>query len=149
MSYLKSFWASLLVFNASIVLVKISVTLMYRRIFVTRVMRITTTSMLVFLAAWGPANIIALAFICVPAENFWDLTPEGQSHCRPMLPIFLIVSVTNMVTDFFIFLIPLHSIKGLQLPLKQKLVLALALCLGFLYVDQPHPSLIFPSRPQL
>lgn len=129
----------MLVFNAALVLVKISVTLMYRRIFVTRVMRIVTTTTLVFLFAWGPASIFSLAFICVPAEKFWDLSAEGQSHCKPMLPIFLACSVTNMITDFFIFLVPLPSIWNLQLPLKQKIVLGFALCLGFLYVVTESP----------
>lgn len=133
-SQLQSFWSSMLVFNAALVLVKISVTLMYRRIFVTRIMRIVTTTTLVFLFAWGPASIFSLAFICVPAEKFWDLSPAGQAHCKPMLPIFLACSITNMITDFFIFLIPLPSIRGLQLPMKQKIVLGVALCLGFLYV---------------
>ncbi|KAM7200835.1 integral membrane protein [Naviculisporaceae sp. PSN 640] len=126
--YLITFYVSMLVYNASLVLVKISITLMYRRIFVTRIMRKVTLTTLIFLCAWGVAQTFALAMICMPARKFWDVTADG--YCQPMLPVFLAVAVTNMLSDFIIFLIPLPSIKTLQLPLRQKMILAFILCLG-------------------
>ncbi|KAK4208919.1 integral membrane protein [Rhypophila decipiens] len=131
-NYLVTFYASLLVYNASLLLVKISITLMYRRIFVTRIMRIVTVTTLVFLVAWGFAMEFSLAFICVPAKRFWDISANPEGFCHDFLKVFLAVAVTNMLTDFIIFLIPLPSIRTLQLPLKQKLALAFILCLGLL-----------------
>ncbi len=111
-------------------LVKISIVLMYRRIFVGVGMRRATLIALLVLIAWGIALIVSLAMICLPIEALWD--PTVQGHCMPFVPAFFAPAVINMVTDFSIFLLPLPAIKQLQLPLKQKIILSFILCLGLL-----------------
>ncbi|KAK3936525.1 integral membrane protein [Diplogelasinospora grovesii] len=130
--YLESFYASMLVYNAAIVTVKISIVLMYRRIFnVGKHMQRATLATLIFLCAWGVALVVTLSQVCIPARAFWE--PEnvpGGGKCMPLVPVFFVPAVINMITDFIIFLMPLPAIRQLQLPLKQKIILSLILCLG-------------------
>lgn len=91
-------------YNASLVLVKISIVLMYRRIFVSKAMKRATFVILVFLVMWGIALVSFLAMICLPIQALWDPTVQGQ--CMPFVPAFFAPACINMVTDFTIFLLP-------------------------------------------
>ncbi len=128
--YTQSFYASMLLYNASLVTVKISIVLMYRRIFVSPGMRRATLAALLFLVAWSVCVIVSLGMICVPIEKLWDDTVDGQ--CELFVPVFFATASINTATDLLIFALPLPAIWKLALPLKQKLIIALILCLGFL-----------------
>jgi len=104
---LQWFYSSILVYNASLVLVKISIVLMCRRIFVSSGMQKATLAAILFLLAWGVSCVIMLAMICVPAQKLWDPTVEGV--CMPFVPVFFAPACINMITDFAIFLLPRTS----------------------------------------
>lgn len=101
---------------------------MYRRIFVGTWIQRANLAALVFLTAWGITLITYLSMICLPIQRLWDPTVEG--HCIDFVPAFFAPAVINMITDFTIFVLPLPAIRQLQLPLRQKIILALILCLG-------------------
>ncbi|KAL1893538.1 hypothetical protein Sste5346_006368 [Sporothrix stenoceras] len=126
--YTKSFYSSILVYNAALVLVKVSIVLMYRRIFVGTWIQRANLASLIFLTAWGIALVTSLSMLCLPIQKLWDPTVEG--HCIDFVPAFFAPAVINMITDFTIFALPLPAIRQLQLPLRQKIILALILCLG-------------------
>lgn len=126
--YTKSFYSSILVYNAALVLVKVSIVLMYRRIFVGTWIQRANLASLVFLTAWGIALVTSLSMLCLPIQRLWDPTVDG--HCIDFVPAFFAPAVINMITDFTIFALPLPAIRQLQLPLRQKIILALILCLG-------------------
>ncbi|OAA61813.1 hypothetical protein SPI_04672 [Niveomyces insectorum RCEF 264] len=128
--YTEAFYSSILVYNAALVLVKASIVLMYRRIFVGRWIQLAIVIALVILSAWGVALIVSLSMLCLPIQRLWDPTVKG--HCIDFVPAFFAPAVINMITDFSIFLMPLPVIRQLQLPLRQKILLSLILCLGLL-----------------
>lgn len=101
---------------------------MYRRIFVGTWIQRANMASLVFLTAWGIALVTSLSMLCLPIQRLWDPTVEG--HCIDFVPAFFAPAVINMITDFTIFALPLPAIRQLQLPLRQKIILALILCLG-------------------
>jgi len=127
--YLQSFYSSILVYNAALVGVKISILFQYRRIFAGTRMQRATLIALFILGAWGIALVTSLAMICLPIQALWDPNVHGQ--CMPFLPAFFAPAVINMVTDFGIFILPLPAIKSLQLPLRQKIMLFCIFGLGF------------------
>ncbi len=105
--YQKSFYASVLVYNASLVLVKASIVLMYRRIFVGKWIQRAIVVALVILTAWGIAVVTSLAMMCLPIQRLWDPTVKG--HCIDFVPAFFAPAVINMITDFSIFVMPRMS----------------------------------------
>lgn len=100
----QAFYSSVLVYNASLVLVKISIVLMYRRIFVGVWMQRIILFFLVFLAAWGVTVVTSLSMLCLPIEKLWD--PSVDGHCIDFVPAFFAPALINMITDFSIFIMP-------------------------------------------
>lgn len=127
---MKSFYCSVVTYNVAICVVKISIMLQYRRIFSSSGVQKLTMIMLVFESCWAITLSVLLPLVCTPVAAFWDRSVEGT--CLNQLTIWYVMASVNLVTDFIIFSMPLPVIKSLQLPRKQKLMLTVVFCLGFL-----------------
>ncbi|PMD32586.1 hypothetical protein L207DRAFT_639887 [Hyaloscypha variabilis F] len=127
--YFKSLYASILVYNGALTVVKISILLQYRRIFTTPGMQRATKIGLLIICAWGVTVILMLSMICVPIVKFWDQPHPG--HCLPLLPAYYAPACINIVTDFGTWILPLPIIKSLQLPRRQRFMLMFIFGLGF------------------
>jgi len=128
--YLKSFYSSILVYNAALVLAKISIVVQIRRIFTGPRMKRATLIALLILCAWGIALVTSLSMLCLPITKLWY--PDSDGYCMPFLPAFFAPAVINMITDFGILILPLPAIKSLKLPMRQKIMLFCIFSLGFL-----------------
>ncbi|KAH8594252.1 hypothetical protein B0O99DRAFT_458955, partial [Bisporella sp. PMI_857] len=126
--YLKAFYASILLYNFALSLVKISILLQYRRIFTAPAMQKTCVFGLVVIICWAITQIFLNAMICIPVASFWDPTIQGK--CIPFLPIWFTYAIFNIITDFSIFILPFPAIKSLHLPQKQKIILFIIFALG-------------------
>jgi hypothetical protein len=68
-----------------ICVVKISILLQYRRIFVqSRIQRIILVFLVLF-GVWTIVSTLLLSLVCVPVAKFWEPTVEG--HCLDRLAI--------------------------------------------------------------
>jgi uncharacterized membrane protein len=110
--------------------VKISILLQYRRIFVGSVIQRLIQGLLVVFGAWTVVLTFLLTLVCVPVAKFWEPTVKG--HCLNELAIWYVVAGVNLVTDFTVCFMPLPVISHLHLPPRQKLMLAGVFCLGLL-----------------
>lgn len=128
--YMKSFYASIVVYNVATCVVKMSIMLQYRRIFTVTVMQRITLVGLLFEGVWAFTLSILLPLVCSPVASFWDTRLEGT--CLDQLAIWYVMASVNLVTDFVTFSLPLPVIKNLQLPRRQKYMLMGVFCLGFL-----------------
>ncbi|KAG4435113.1 hypothetical protein IFR05_009400 [Cadophora sp. M221] len=129
MPYLKTFYASILLYNFALAVVKVSILLQYRRIFTAPATQKACVVGLVVIVCWAITQIFLNAMICMPVASFWDPTIQGK--CIPFLPIWYTYAVVNIITDFSIFILPLPALKSLQLPKKQKIILFVIFGLGF------------------
>jgi hypothetical protein len=127
---MQSLYSSILVYNAALTLVKISILLQYRRIFTAPSMQRATTIGLVIIGAWGITVITMLSMLCVPIQAMWDHSVHGR--CLPLLPAYYAPACINIATDFGTWVLPLPIIKSLQLPKRQKVMLMFIFGLGFL-----------------
>jgi len=127
--YFKSLYSSILVYNAALTLVKISILLQYRRIFTTQSMQRATTIGLVIVGAWGITVVTMLSMLCVPIQALWDQSVHGR--CLPLIPSYYVPACINIATDFGTWVLPLPIIKSLQLPRRQKIMLMFIFGLGF------------------
>ncbi|KAH7333395.1 hypothetical protein BKA65DRAFT_403405 [Rhexocercosporidium sp. MPI-PUGE-AT-0058] len=126
--YLKTFYASILLYNFALAVVKVSILLQYRRIFTAPAMQKACVVGLVVIICWAITQIFLNAMICMPAASFWDPTVPGK--CIPFLPLWYTYAVVNIITDFSIFILPLPALKSLQLPKRQKIILFVIFGLG-------------------
>ncbi|ROT36767.1 hypothetical protein SODALDRAFT_340963 [Sodiomyces alkalinus F11] len=128
--YMKAFYSSIVVYNVSMCLVKISILLQYRRIFPVGMIQTITFYGIAFLVAWAVTLCFLLPMVCMPVEKFWDATIPGR--CLDSLAIWYVMASINVATDFIIFAMPLPVIRSLQLPRRQKLMLVGVFGLGLL-----------------
>ncbi|KAK7754475.1 hypothetical protein SLS62_003495 [Diatrype stigma] len=130
-SYMKAFYASIIIYSIGICLLKISILLQYRRIFSSvALMRKLTLVVLVFEGCWIVTVVALLALICIPVASFWDDRIEGK--CLNQLVVWYLNASVNLVTDLIVFSMPLPVINRLQLRRYQKNMLWGIFCLGFL-----------------
>jgi hypothetical protein len=125
------FYATIVLYNSSQSLVKISILLQYLRIFETTYMKRICYVALVISFAYATGSIGISLFPCTPVSALWDKSVSGK--CLPILPWWITSAILNIVTDFGIFILPLPILVHLQVRLRQKIVLLGVFMVGFWY----------------
>ncbi|EXK24145.1 hypothetical protein FOMG_19117 [Fusarium oxysporum f. sp. melonis 26406] len=129
-AYMKAFYASVIVYNVAMCLVKIGILQQYRRIFAIPILQALTFYGLVIMVAWTITIAFLNALICVPVAKFWNSTMPG--HCTDPLTVWYVMAGFNLVTDITVFCMPLPVIGSLNLPRRQKIMLLAIFSIGFL-----------------
>ncbi|RKK19856.1 hypothetical protein BFJ65_g6568 [Fusarium oxysporum f. sp. cepae] len=129
-AYMKAFYASVIVYNVAMCLVKIGILLQYRRVFAIPTLQALTFYGLVIMVAWTITIAFLNTLICVPVAKFWNSTLDG--HCTDPLTVWYVMAGFNLVTDITVFCMPLPVIGSLNLPRKQKIMLLAIFSIGFL-----------------
>ncbi|KAF7514541.1 hypothetical protein G7054_g15224 [Neopestalotiopsis clavispora] len=75
--------------------IKLSILLLYRRIFVTRLVKVGSLILSVFVILWGIAFIIVCIFDCKPIHGYWDLSVP--SKCLDQGDFYIGFAVPNML----------------------------------------------------
>jgi hypothetical protein len=109
-------------------------------VFAVPVFRKVVIATAVFVFCWGIGITVTLALVCRPIQAFWDLEIKGT--CLDLATFTYFTNISNLVTDFWIFLMPVPVIWHLQLQTKKKLLLSLIFCIGLAYV---LPSIVLIS----
>lgn len=124
-------------------MIKISILLLYVRVFQSTWLRKVSKIMLgvvVVLSLWTVGSHI---FGCIPVHGFWDVT--ANATCLPRYTWYIGAGI-NIITDFAIFFMPLTVVRAMRLPTRKKVGLYAVFALGFLSVLIPILS-AYPVRP--
>jgi hypothetical protein len=98
---------------------KVSILLLYLRIFpVTWVVRISSATIVVIIA-WTIGTILAGCMICRPFAFNWDQTIVGGS-CGDQVTSFTVTGVINLVTDVVVLVTPMPILYKLQMARYKK-----------------------------
>ncbi|KAK5193383.1 hypothetical protein LTR99_006935 [Exophiala xenobiotica] len=122
-------YASVIVYNIALFLVKISILYQYLRFFVQRSYRLTAWCLIGFIGFGGFAFILTTCFSCWPIKYYWNKSIKG-GHCVDMLAFWFSLSAFNITTDLAVWFLPMPVLKRLQLPRKQKISLIAVFALG-------------------
>lgn len=130
------------IYGPTIFFAKLSILLLYFRIFVTT--KRSKTYYAIHFLIWFNllfylTNLPAEIWTCIPREKIWDPTIEGK--CVDNDAIIVTGGVINVVSDFGILLIPLVSIGRLQMPRAKKIGVSAVFATGFLHVFAPLATL--------
>jgi hypothetical protein len=123
---------------------KISIILLYLRIFITGTFQRVAYGFLVMITIWTIGTIMATIFQCVPVRASWDLSVK-HPWCINKDAFWYAFAATDTVTDFAIFLLPLKPIFGLHLPRREKLGLLAVFGIGALSVFSAQCNLFLPQ----
>lgn len=114
----------------SLSLIKVSILLMYTKIFTMRSMVIASYITGGFIIAWALATVLSGFLICRPFALNWDQTLDGT--CGDQVLSYTITGALNLVTDVVVFLLPMPYLWGLKLVLYKKIVLIITFGMGLL-----------------
>ena len=82
------------------------------------------------IAGYSIGIFFALIFACDNIAMNWDVTATGQCINRPGL--YIATAVANIASDIVLFVLPIPMVRGLQIPLKQKIGLSFIFAIGSL-----------------
>ena len=82
---------------------------------------------------WGVLVILLAIFRCRPVDAAWAADYPGAS-CINLQPLYYATSSSNILLDVIVNLLPAKQIWGLHLPLKQRILLVICMCLGVLSI---------------
>ncbi len=116
-------------------MVKISILLLYRRVFDVRSFRIATVVLLMVCLAWGIAAVLALIFQCHPISGMWNPADQFTRKCISLKEYYTGIAGSNMGLDIILLAMPIYMVwgyngTGLRLPTSQKLMLTGVFLLG-------------------
>ncbi|KAI9172755.1 integral membrane protein [Paramyrothecium foliicola] len=108
---------------------KVSLLIFYLRLSPQRWFRMTVWATLVFISGYTIGIFFALIFACNPIAMSYDVTvQDGTCINRPSL--YIATAVVNIISDAFLFCLPLPIVVKLQVPRRQKIGLILIFLLG-------------------
>ena len=125
--------ASQIMYGPLIFITKLSILLLFLRIFVPS--RKSKTFYLVHILLWTNlvfylADTIVEIFECTLRRKIW--LPKTPGKCVSISSLILITAIINVVSDFSILLLPMASIWRLQQEINQKLGITAIFAAGLL-----------------
>ncbi|KAL9582654.1 MAG: hypothetical protein Q9212_003176 [Teloschistes hypoglaucus] len=133
---LNGFWKATYVgyqlYGVTITLIKMSILLLYRRIFITLQFRRRTEIVGALVIIWLFFNNLMAAFQCSPIRKAWlPLTP---GKCMPPLNLIVGLQAGNAALDITILALPVYAVSKLQMSLAKKISVLAIFLLGGLSV---------------
>ncbi|CAJ2513924.1 Uu.00g020430.m01.CDS01 [Anthostomella pinea] len=131
--YSFSIWLSSILYNACLSCIKLSVLALYMRLGDATLRRLAI-GMIVIVGCQAVANVLASVFQCLPVRAAWDhlnIQPY-EKHCIDIGAYYLANAAINIITDILVYTLPVRLVMRLQVPRRQKIGLAVMLCLGLL-----------------
>ena len=116
--------------------IKLSVLLLYRRIFIGPYFKIYSAIMIALVALWCTSFFFATAFQCgTNIAYWWTSTATIHEYCVDTARAELALAISDIITDIMILAIPLPMIWKLHLTPGQKVGLYFIFLLGLLSVS--------------
>lgn len=112
------------------VAVKLSLLLLYRRVFASKNFGIATYALGAFIVTYSVIFLFLSIFYCSQPSTFWN--DPASTRFFDLWDYTLSYSVVNITTDFIIWALPLPMVWRLHLPRGQKIGLSLIFLLGLL-----------------
>lgn len=122
-----------LVYSPTISIAKLSILLMYLRLFMPDRSTRTRTYYLTHFIIW--CNMLFYLSImvvtgcqCIPRRKIWS--PSVPGKCVNPHAVLVVTAIINLISDFSILLLPIRSIWRLQLSLRRKLAISAVFATG-------------------
>ncbi|KAI1644699.1 uncharacterized protein F4817DRAFT_346079 [Daldinia loculata] len=125
---LKVIFASRWIYATTILTTKLSILMMYRRIFPVRLMKIGYLVLGSITIVWWAVYVLVETFQCTPVKKLFD--PEMNGYCIPLCNFLLGIVIPNIVTDIAILCLPIYEIMNLHLTRSQRATLSVIFLLG-------------------
>ncbi|KAL8974426.1 MAG: hypothetical protein Q9197_001331 [Variospora fuerteventurae] len=144
---LKYFYIAQVVYKIVVGFNKISILMLYLRIFISKPFRLACYINLGIVAAFTIGSVFATILQCIPIKASWNRDMEAT--CTNSASFWIAFAVINILTDAIILFLPMREVLHLQLGRREKIGLLALFSLGALSVTAPvHPQLIDSASQQ-
>lgn len=127
----KCFLAVWVTYAATFALTKVSLLLLYGRLFPVHELRVAC-ALCGFLVIALSMGVTIVGFLqCRPVRYIWDKTVTG-GVCLPFEPLLYGTAIPALLLDVMVICLPMPVIWGLQMKAAHKMVVIGILCLGSL-----------------
>ncbi|KAI1629388.1 integral membrane protein [Exophiala viscosa] len=121
-------WAAQLLYKFANGTTKISIVLLYLRIFPSRMFKIVSWAVIAYVMAYCTAAVCTSIWQCKPIAKAWNKTMPG--HCIDIGQLWYANSAFTIFADLLLIAMPMKQIAKLKLPISQKLGLIFVFSLG-------------------
>ncbi|EFE35475.1 uncharacterized protein ARB_05517 [Trichophyton benhamiae CBS 112371] len=122
-------------------LVKLSILASYLRFFTEKIYIRLAWLQVGLVLAWFVAFMVLMLIACIPLSNYWN--SFLQKGCMEEEYRLLPGIYSNAVMDVMILVTPCPALWKLHLPVRDRIVLIVMMCLGFMYGSQISDPLLF------
>lgn len=121
---------TILTYSLAITMVKISLLMLFRRIFTTAAFRLKSMIVGVVCVAWFFVAVFTDIFQCSPFKDVFELHMLFTDHCINVQAYYWGISASNVFLDLVLLYLPIHEVWKLQLPRRKKLGISSVFALG-------------------
>ncbi|KAI0901062.1 hypothetical protein F4806DRAFT_180076 [Annulohypoxylon nitens] len=125
---LKISFASGMFYGTGFTLIKLSIILLYRQLFPTKFIRVSTAILTFSIIGWGFGLVFATIFTCQPIHGFWDI--DIPSKCINTKWFCVGNGIPNMIIDACLLCLPVREVIRLQLSCRSKIAISSLFILG-------------------
>ena len=122
--------AGIVTYSITITTVKLSILLLYRRIFVSQGFKRTTIYVGLICLAWFFIAVFIDLFQCHPFKAAFNVEVIFTDQCIDLQAFYWGITAANVTLDVPLLYLPLHMVWSLQLPKRQRLALSSIFMLG-------------------
>ncbi|KXJ88952.1 hypothetical protein Micbo1qcDRAFT_196884 [Microdochium bolleyi] len=122
------FYVSQIVYVFVQVLVKLSILLLYNRLFPTAWFQTTVKITSAFVILHGLAFVFAVVFQCNPIPAAWNRHIDGR--CIDISAVILVGAVFSIIEDFILMFLPITEIRKLKMKTRVKVTLGFVFAIG-------------------
>ncbi|KAL4939192.1 hypothetical protein BDV06DRAFT_214513 [Aspergillus oleicola] len=128
---MKLFFIEEVLYVISTALVKLSMLLLYLRLFPNRLLRLAIFISLAITTAWAVGSFFAQLFSCQPISYYWkQWDQEHVGHCVSHNDLLLSHSIINIVLDVLVIILPMPVLVKLHMSLEKRIGMCLMFAVG-------------------
>ena len=129
-TFLQVLMATMITYSLTITSVKISLLLLYRRIFNTTLFKKQSLIVGIACIVWLIVEMSLNIFQCTPFSAAFQPAYLFTDRCIDLQAFYWGVTVTNLLLDVVVLLLPMQVVWKLKLPNRQKITLSAIFLLG-------------------
>ncbi|KAL8646453.1 MAG: hypothetical protein Q9226_006849 [Calogaya cf. arnoldii] len=123
--------AGTIIYIAGVMFAKLSILVLYYRIFgVDKKFRYTCIALMIIVAGYGFSCCMAKIFRCLPVAATWDSSYKGPKRCVDLIATEFVIGWFSIFTDLAILLLPFPMLWKLRLPRWKKFALSVIFMFG-------------------
>ncbi|OLN96779.1 hypothetical protein CCHL11_02400 [Colletotrichum chlorophyti] len=124
--FFQTIFANELMYPLGLATARLSLVVLYHRIFGLFKARYYLYGLVAFIGAWSIYATVPTIVACIPVENFWTT----HKNCLDLSRLYLSIAIGSIITDFILIIIPIPYAMRLTMSFNKKMLLIMSFVFG-------------------